>query len=130
MERVVLNALTLAAAGSLSDIYAFGDSAFIVLRTRRSTSPLLVDIATPEFSLRLRHFSGLCRCKLWPQNEKLIFENDFNARGNRRDSDRAKPQSGRERARRVTFITSVVATLMEEARRNRCWGAKARTSTR
>jgi hypothetical protein len=66
--------------------------------------------------LALRHFSGRCRCKLWPQNENPIVENDFNARGNQRDSDREKPPLGKERARRVTFITSGMATLMEEAR--------------
>jgi hypothetical protein len=76
----------------------------------------IVDIGTSEFSLALRHSSGRCRCKLWPQNENLIFENNFNARGNQSDSDRAKPPLGRGRARRVTFITSGMATLMEEAR--------------
>ena len=76
----------------------------------------IVDIATAEFNLALRHSSGRCRCKLWPRNENLVFENDFNARGNLRDSDRAKPPLGRERARRVTFITSGMATLTEEAR--------------
>jgi len=78
--------------------------------------PGVVDIATPEFSLALRHSSGRCRCKLWPQNENLVFENDFNARVSRTDSDRAKPPLGREGARRVTFITSGMAALMEEAR--------------
>jgi hypothetical protein len=105
MERVVLNALALGAAGSPPDISAFGDP------------PLrIVDIGTPEFSLALRHSSGRCRCKLWPQNENLIVENDFNARGNQRYPDRAKSSLGRERARRDTFITSGMATLMAEAR--------------
>jgi len=76
----------------------------------------IVDIGMPEFSLALRHFSGCCRCKLWPQNENLVFGNDFNARASRSDSDRAKSPLGRERARRVTFITSGMATLMEGAR--------------
>jgi hypothetical protein len=75
-----------------------------------------VDIVTPEFSLALRHSSGRCRCKLWPQNENLVFENDFNARASRSDSDRAKPPLGRERASRVTFTTSGMATRTEEAR--------------
>jgi len=75
-----------------------------------------IDITTPEFTLPFRDSSGRCRWKLWPQNENLIFENDFNARGNQSDSDRAKPPLGRGRARRVTFITSGMATLMEEAR--------------
>jgi len=43
----------------------------------------VVDIAMPEFSLALRHSSGRCRCKLWPQNGNLRFEN--NARGDRFD---------------------------------------------
>ena len=51
----------------------------------------VVDIVIPEFSLALRHSSGRCRCKLWPQNENLIFENDLNALASRWDSDRAKP---------------------------------------
>jgi hypothetical protein len=76
----------------------------------------IVDIATPEFSLAFRHSSGRCRCKSWPQNENLIFENDFNARGSRCDSDHAKLARGKESVRRVTFITSGMATLMEEAR--------------
>jgi hypothetical protein len=76
----------------------------------------VVDIGTPEFSLALRHSGGRCRCKLWPQNENLVFENDFNARGNRSEADRAKPPLGRERARSVTFIPSGMATLTEEAR--------------
>ncbi|MGC2626098.1 MAG: hypothetical protein WA269_04600, partial [Candidatus Udaeobacter sp.] len=38
MERVVLNALALGAAGSPLDICTFGDPAPIVLRTRRFTS--------------------------------------------------------------------------------------------
>jgi hypothetical protein len=75
----------------------------------------VVDITTAEISLALRHSSGRCRCKLWLQNENLIFENDFNARGNRCDSDRGKPPMGRERARGVTFITSGMATPMEKA---------------
>jgi hypothetical protein len=75
----------------------------------------IVDIPTPEFSLALRHSSGCCRCKLWPQ-ENLVFENDFNARASQRDSDRAKPPLGRKRARGVTFITSGMATRTEEAR--------------
>jgi hypothetical protein len=54
--------------------------------------------------------------KLWRQNENLIFENDFNARGKQRDSDHAKPLSTRKRADHVTFITSGMATLMEEVR--------------
>ena len=66
----------------------------------------IVDIATAEFSLALRHSSGRCRCKLWPQSENLVFENDFNAHGHRSDSDRAKLLSAKESARRVTFITS------------------------
>jgi len=71
---------------------------------------------TPEFSLTLRHFSGRCRRELWLQSENLIFEIDFNARGNRCDSDRGNPQPERKRARRVTFITSGMATLMEKGR--------------
>jgi hypothetical protein len=71
-----------------------------------------VDIVTPEFSLALRHSSG----QLWPQNENLVFGNDFNPRASQCDPNRAKPPLGRERARRVTFITSGMATLMEEAR--------------
>jgi hypothetical protein len=79
------------------------------LRPRNdSVSFRIVDIAAPEFSLALRHSSGRCRCKLWPQNENLIFGNDFN--------DRGKPPLGRERARYVTFITSGMATLTEKAR--------------
>jgi hypothetical protein len=66
--------------------------------------------------LALRHFSGRCRCKLWPKNENLIFENDANARGNRLDPDRGKLPLRRKRARRVTFITSGMATQTEEAR--------------
>jgi hypothetical protein len=105
MERVVLNALALGAAGSPPDISAFGDP------------PLrIVDIGTPEFSLALRHSSGRCRCKLWPRNENLVFENEFNARGNRCDPDRAKPPLERKPARRVTFIISGMATPTEEAR--------------
>jgi hypothetical protein len=73
-------------------------------------------MATPEFSLALRHFSGRSRCKLWGKNENLIFGNDFNARGSRCDLKRAKLPAERKRARHVTFITSGMATLMEEAR--------------
>jgi hypothetical protein len=102
--RVVLNALAPRAASSPLGICAFGDPAAIV------------DIGTPEFSLALRHSSGRCRCKLWPQNENLIVENDFNARGNHGYPDRAKSSLGRERARLDTFITSGMATLMAEAR--------------
>jgi hypothetical protein len=76
----------------------------------------IVDIATLEFSLPLRHFSGRCRCKLWPQNENLIFENDFNARGNRREFDRAKAPLQRERARRATFIILATVMLTAQAR--------------
>jgi hypothetical protein len=76
----------------------------------------IVDIVTLEFSLALRHSSGRCSCKLWPRNENLIFENDFNARASRSDSDRAKPPLGSERARRGTFITSGMVTRTEEAR--------------
>jgi hypothetical protein len=54
--------------------------------------------------------------KLWPQNENLIFQNDFNSRGSQYDSDRGKPLSERKRARRVTFIISEMATPTEEAR--------------
>jgi len=54
--------------------------------------------------------------QLWPQNENLVFGNDFNARASRWDSDPAKPPLGSERARRVTFITSEMGTLTEEAR--------------
>jgi hypothetical protein len=81
-----------------------------------SIGPRIVDIATPEFSLALRHFSGLCRCKLWPKNENLIFENDFNARGNRLDPDRGKLPLRRKRARRVMFITSGMVMPTEPAR--------------
>jgi hypothetical protein len=80
--------------------------------------------------LALRHFSGRCRCKLWLQNEKLIFENAFNAREDLSDSNRAKPPRRRERARRVMFIISGTVMLTEEARRNRCSAAKAQTSMR
>jgi hypothetical protein len=73
----------------------------------------IVDIATPEFSLAFRHFSGRCRCKLWPPNENLIFENDFNGRGSRFDLKRARPPE-RKRVRRVTFITSAMDTLTEQ----------------
>jgi hypothetical protein len=83
---------------------------------RRSAPTLLVDIATPEFSLALRHFGGRCRCKLWPQNENPICKNDFNALGNQCGSDLGKPPFGRKRARRVTFITSETATLTERAK--------------
>ena len=76
----------------------------------------IVDIGSPEFSLALRHSSGRCRCKLWPQNENLVFENDFNAGKSRKDSDRANSPLGSERARPVTFITSGMATRTEEAR--------------
>jgi hypothetical protein len=51
----------------------------------RQVSYRIVDIAAPEFSLEFRHFSERYRCKLWPRNEKLIIENDFNARPSRRD---------------------------------------------
>jgi len=84
------------------------------VRSARLPTPP-VDIATPEFSLAFRHFNGRCRCKLWPQNENLIIGNDFNARGNRRDSNRGKPPLGRERARRVTFITLGMVTPREQA---------------
>ena len=70
---------------------------------------LAVDIVAPEFSLALRYFSGRCRCKLWVLNEKLVTGNDFNARGNRRESGRAKPTRARERDRRDMFITSATA---------------------
>jgi hypothetical protein len=79
-------------------------------------SSRIVDIGAPEFSLALRHFSGGCRCKLWPQNEDLIFENELNAPGNQSDPDRGKPPLGRERACRVAFITSGMVMLTEPAR--------------
>jgi hypothetical protein len=53
---------------------------------------------------------------LWSRKEKLVFENDFNVRGSRCDSKRAEPRLPKECARRVTFITSGMATLTEEAR--------------
>jgi hypothetical protein len=87
-----------------------------------------VDIATAEFSLALRHSAVAAAAKLWPQNGKLII--DFNARGDRYDRNRGKPPRGRKRARRVTFITSGMVMLMEKARKNRCWVAKARISMR
>jgi len=80
--------------------------------------------------LPLRHFSGRSRCKLWPKNENLIFENDFNALGSRSELDHGKSPLARERARRVTFITSAMGTLTEQALRKLCWAAKAQTSTR
>jgi len=75
----------------------------------------VVDITTPEFSLALRHSSGRCRWELWLQNESLVFESDSNALGSRSDSDRGKPPLEKERARRVTFITSGTVTLTEGA---------------
>ena len=75
-----------------------------------------VDIATPEFSLALRHSSGRCRCKLWPQNENLIFGNDFNARGNLRDLKRAKLRLPKKSVRPATSTISAMAMLMEGAR--------------
>jgi hypothetical protein len=80
VERVVDNALALAAAGSPADICAAGVPAGMVLRTRRSTFAGRVDISTPEFSLAIRHASGRCGCKLWQQNEDLRLENDFDVR--------------------------------------------------
>jgi hypothetical protein len=72
---------------------------------------------TPEFSLALPSFQrSLPLLNLWPKNENLIFENDFNAQGNRDALKRAKPLAAIERARRVTFITLAMATLMVEAR--------------
>jgi len=80
-----------------------------------SVSFHIVDIATPEFSLAFRHSSGRCRWELWLQNESLVFESDFNALGSRSDPDRGKPPRGSERVRRVTFITSGMATPTEGA---------------
>jgi hypothetical protein len=80
--------------------------------------------------LPLRHFSGRSRCKLWSKNENLIFEKDFNALGNRSELDRGGAALGKQSARRVTFITSAMGTLTEQARRKLCWAAKVQTSTK
>ena len=82
---------------------------------QRADPTLPVDIATPEFSLAFRRSSGRCRCKLWPKNENLIFESDFNARANRADSDHGNVPLGRESARRVMFTISGMVMLMGQA---------------
>ena len=62
-----------------------------------------VDIATPEFSLALHHSGGCCAAKLWPRNESLIFENDFDARRSHCGLKRAKPFGKRKRASRYVY---------------------------
>jgi hypothetical protein len=84
----------------------------------------------PNLVWRFRYFSGGCRCKLWPKNENLIFEKDFNGLGNRSELDHGGAALGKEGARRVTFITSAMGTLTEQARRKLCWAAKVQTSTK
>jgi len=116
VERVVLNALAPGAAGSRPDICTFGDPVAIVLRTRRSTFAASLTSGRQNLVWRFVIPAVAARCKLWPQNENLIVENDSNARGNRCDPDRAKAPQERKRARRVTFITSGMATLTEEVR--------------
>jgi len=54
--------------------------------------------------------------KLWPKNENLIFESDFNGGANRRDFDRGKTPLGKERGQGVTSIISAMVMLTEEAR--------------
>ena len=76
----------------------------------------VVDIATPEFSLKIRYSGGCRRCKiLWPKKDNLIVENEFNGRVSRRDLKRAKLPLARERAGRVTFTTLATATRMARA---------------
>jgi hypothetical protein len=86
-----------------------------VWSAQRAAAPT-VDIAAREFSLALRHFSGRCRCKLWLQNENLIFESDFSPRGSRCELDLAKAPLAGKRGRRVTFIISAMAVLTERGR--------------
>jgi hypothetical protein len=50
--------------------------------------------------------------KLWPKNENLIFESDFNGGANRR----GKTPLGKERGQGVTSIISAMVMLTEQAR--------------
>jgi len=108
--RVVLNALAPRAAGSPVDI-GLRRSGCHPLEDKTIHLFRIVDIGTPEFSLALRHFSGQLPLQIWPENENLIFENNFNAHASRRRSDAGKSLIAEAPAHHVTFITSAMATL-------------------